>query len=118
MKLNILCATSGVGNAGIESSEIWAVYRVDSPPSITYYVSQERGRAGRRDDETRDTRHQTITFIKCLNRLEAQSRDVSHRNYQNKEGGERRKRKGLLCDPFVSLFMLLVCVFLNFDYLG
>ena len=51
MKLNILCATSGVGNAGIESSEIWAVYRVDFPPSITY-VSQERGRSGCRDDKT------------------------------------------------------------------
>ena len=45
----MLCATSGVRNTGIDSNEIRAVYRVDFPPSVTD-VSQERRRAGRRDD--------------------------------------------------------------------
>ena len=50
---NILCATSGVGNAEIDSSEIRAVYRVDFPPSIID-MSQELERAGRNDDATPD----------------------------------------------------------------
>ena len=50
---DILCATSGVGNAGIDSSDIRAVYRVDFPPSISD-MSQELGRAGHNDDATPD----------------------------------------------------------------
>ena len=45
--LRVLCATSGVGNAGIDSQDVRAVYRVDFPPSIID-VCQEKGRAGRR----------------------------------------------------------------------
>ena len=50
---DILCATSGVGNAGINSTDIRAVYRVDFPPSISD-MSQELGRAGHNDDATPD----------------------------------------------------------------
>jgi hypothetical protein len=41
-KYDVLCATSGVGNAGIDCKDVRAVYRVDFLPSITD-VSQERG---------------------------------------------------------------------------
>ena len=42
LKLNLLCATSGVGNAGIDSPDVRAVYRVDFPPSILD-IAQEKG---------------------------------------------------------------------------
>jgi superfamily II DNA helicase RecQ len=47
-KPRVLCATSGVGNAGIDSPDIRAVFRLDFPPSIIDVVCQEKGRAGRR----------------------------------------------------------------------
>ena len=47
--MNILCTTSGVGNAGIDCRDVRAVYRVEFPPSISD-LSQECGRAGQRDD--------------------------------------------------------------------
>jgi superfamily II DNA helicase RecQ len=42
----VLVATSGVGNAGIDSKEVRAVFRIDLPPSI-FDLTQEMGRAGR-----------------------------------------------------------------------
>ena len=59
--LNILCATSGVGNAGIDSPNIRAVYRIDFPPSILD-ICQERGRAGRRPDATDQHYSYNLTF--------------------------------------------------------
>ena len=47
LDMRVLCATSGVGNAGIDSPDIRSVYRIDFPPSILDFV-QEKGRAGRR----------------------------------------------------------------------
>ena len=47
LDIRVLCATSGVGNAGIDSPDIRSVYRIDFPPSILDFV-QEKGRAGRR----------------------------------------------------------------------
>ena len=44
--IRVLCATSGVGNVGIDSSDIRSVYRLEFPPSIMDFV-QEKGRAGR-----------------------------------------------------------------------
>jgi superfamily II DNA helicase RecQ len=51
--IKVLCATSGVGNAGIDSPDIRAVYRIDFPPSILD-LSQEKGRAGRNVSATAD----------------------------------------------------------------
>ena len=45
-RIRILCATSGVGNAGIDCRHIKTVYRVGFPPSILD-LAQEKGRAGR-----------------------------------------------------------------------
>jgi len=59
--LNVLCATSGVGNAGLDSRNIRAVYRVDFPPSILD-ISQERGRAGRREDATAENYSYNLCF--------------------------------------------------------
>ena len=39
---NVLCATSGVGNADIDSPNIRAVYRIEFPPSIID-ICQEKG---------------------------------------------------------------------------
>ena len=46
-KIKVLCATSGVGNVGIDSPDIRAVFRLEFPPSLMD-LSQEKGRAGRR----------------------------------------------------------------------
>ena len=43
----VLVCTSGVGNVGIDSPNIRAVYRLEFPPSIIDFI-QEMGRAGRR----------------------------------------------------------------------
>ena len=43
---SILCATSGVGNAGIDSKQVRLVVRLDFPRSIVD-ICQEKGRAGR-----------------------------------------------------------------------
>ena len=44
--IKVMCATSGVGNVGVDSPHIRAVFRMDCPPSILDFV-QECGRAGR-----------------------------------------------------------------------
>ena len=49
--VRVLCATSGVGNAGIDSPDVRSVYRIDFPPSLLDVI-QEKGRAGRRADAT------------------------------------------------------------------
>ena len=45
LNVNVLCATSGVGNAGIDSSEVRSVIRLGFPHSILD-MSQEKGSAG------------------------------------------------------------------------
>ena len=57
----ILCCTSGVGNAGINSPDIRTVYRIDFPPSIMY-ICQERGRAGRRPGALPETYSYKLFF--------------------------------------------------------
>ena len=44
--VKVLCATSGVGNVGIDSPDIREVFRLEFPPSLLDIV-QESGRAGR-----------------------------------------------------------------------
>ena len=46
---HIMCSTSGVGKAGIDSSKIGIVYRMGMPESISD-LYQEKGRAGRYPD--------------------------------------------------------------------
>ena len=48
-KVRVLCATSGVGNAGIDCRDVRIVYRMDFPPSLLD-IAQENGCAGRRPD--------------------------------------------------------------------
>ena len=59
LDMRVLCATSGVGNAGIDSPDIRYFYRIDFPPSILDLV-QERGRAGRRLGAT------SVDYSPCL----------------------------------------------------
>ena len=60
--LDILCATSGVGNVGIDCSEILTVHRIDFPPYISD-MSQEIGRCGRNYEATPDKIiHQVKTY--------------------------------------------------------
>ena len=90
--MNILCATSGVRNAGIDCKDVRAVYRIDFPPSIAD-LSQECGRAGRRDDATPD--HFVYQVAICLesflhifrriNHPDTRSADVSYQKYQMEE---------------------------------
>lgn len=92
LKMNILCATSGVGNAGIDCKETRAVFRIDFPPSIAD-LSQERGRAGRRDDASPE--HFVYQVAICLesflhifrriNHPESRSPQESYRKHQLQE---------------------------------
>ena len=59
-RINVLCATSGVGNAGIDCSDVRVVYRLDFPPSILD-IAQEKGRAGRRPGAKAEDNH----YIMC-----------------------------------------------------
>ena len=45
----IMCATSRVGNAGIDSSKTGVVYQLGMPESVSNML-QEKGRAGRYPD--------------------------------------------------------------------
>ena len=69
------------------------MYRVDFPPSIAD-LSQERGRAGRRDDATPDDFVYQVAiclesflhiFRRIINHPESQSADASYRKYQLQE---------------------------------
>ena len=91
-KMNILCATSGVGNAGIDCPDVRAVYRIDFPPSIAD-LSQECGRAGRRNDATPDNYVYQVaicleSFLHIFQRInhpDIRSADASYREYQLQE---------------------------------
>ena len=61
INLRVLCSTSGVGNAGIDSPDIRAVYRIEFPPSVVD-ICQERGRAGRRSDALPTTHWYKLLF--------------------------------------------------------
>ena len=61
LKIRVLCATSGVGNAGIDCPDVRAVYRIDFPPSILD-IAQEKGRAGRRADATPENFHYFLSY--------------------------------------------------------
>ena len=91
--MNILCATSGVGNAGIDCRDVRAVYRVDFLLSISD-VSQECGRAGQRDDATPDNFVYQVAiclesflhiFIRINHRAETRSADTSYPNINCKK---------------------------------
>jgi len=91
-KMNILCATSGVGNAGIDCSDVRAVYRIDFPPSIGD-LSQECGRAGRREDATPDNfvyqvaicLESFLHIFRRINHPETRSADASYQKFQMQE---------------------------------
>ena len=59
-KVRVLCATSGVGNAGINCRDVRIVYCMDFPPSLLD-IAQEKGRAGRRPDAVANDYH----YIMC-----------------------------------------------------
>ena len=61
LKVRLLCATSGVGNAGIDCPDVRAVYRIDFPPSILD-LAQEKGRVGRRPGATTEDYHYSICY--------------------------------------------------------
>ena len=64
MNFKILCATSGVANAGIDCKDVRVVFRIDIPPSIRD-LAQEMGRAGRCDLASDDYFSYYVFF--CLN---------------------------------------------------
>ena len=65
-RIRVLCATSGVGNVGIDSPDIRSVFRLEFPPSLMDF-SQEKGRAGRRIDADPDNFSYKVFFsIKSL----------------------------------------------------
>ena len=61
MNFQIMCSTSGVANAGIDSKDIRAVFCLDLPPSI-FDLVQEMGRAGRHPNATGEHYHYHIFF--------------------------------------------------------
>jgi hypothetical protein len=57
----ILAATSGAANAGLDDPEVYGVTRIDFPPSILD-IKQEKGRAGRRPGATPDWNWYVLCF--------------------------------------------------------
>jgi ATP-dependent helicase YprA (DUF1998 family) len=57
----ILAATSGAANAGLDDPEVYGVTRIDFPPSILD-IKQEKGRAGRRPGATPDCNWYVLCF--------------------------------------------------------
>jgi superfamily II DNA helicase RecQ len=57
----ILAATSGAANAGLDDPEVFGVTRIDFPPSCLD-IKQEKGRAGRRPDATSDSNWYLLCF--------------------------------------------------------
>ena len=47
--IKVLCATIGVGNAGIDYPNVRVVYLIDIDPYL-FCITQEKGRAGRQDE--------------------------------------------------------------------
>ena len=89
LDMRVLCATSGVGNAGIDSPDIRAVYRIDFPPSILDMV-QERGRAGRRPDATSMNYNYYVcisleSFLYLFNRILNPSFLVNDETYRTRQ---------------------------------
>ena len=61
MNFKIMCSTSGVANAGINSKDIQCVFRLDLPPLI-FDLVQEMGCAGRRANATAENYHYHLFF--------------------------------------------------------
>ena len=85
-KPRVLCATSGVGNAGIDSPDIRAVFRLDFPPSIID-VCQEKGRAGRRPNALQSDYIYYIafsleSFIHLFKRIHDPENNVIDKSYR------------------------------------
>jgi superfamily II DNA helicase RecQ len=59
--VRILCATSGVANAGIDSKHVYCALRAEFPPSIQD-MCQEKGRVGRIPSATPDI----FTYVVCF----------------------------------------------------
>ena len=57
----IMCSTSGVANAGIDSKDVRCVFRLDLPPSI-FDLVQEMGRAGRHENASAEHYHYHLFF--------------------------------------------------------
>ena len=86
--MNILCATSRVGNAGMNCRDVRAVYKVDFPPSIAD-LSKECGRVRRRNHATPDNfvyqvaicLESFLHIFRRINHPETRSADASYRKY-------------------------------------
>ncbi len=88
-KASVLCATSGVGNAGLDSQNIKAVYRIDFPPSILD-IAQERGRAGRRHNASPDVYSYNVcfsleSFLYVFKRINDPDSDVIDDEYRKEQ---------------------------------
>jgi superfamily II DNA helicase RecQ len=86
---HILCATSGVGNAGIDCAYIRSVYRLDCPPSIVD-ICQEKGRAGRQPGAHPSVFGITIcfsleSFLLIFKRIHDPSEDIIDDSYRQEQ---------------------------------
>ena len=87
-KLDILCATSGVVNVGIDSPNIRAAHRIDFPPSILD-IFQERGRARRQPDAKNDNYSCNLCFslekFLCLFKRIHDKEEVIQKSYRQEK---------------------------------
>ena len=89
LDMRVLCATSGVGNAGIDSPDVRCVYRIDFPPSVHDFV-QEKGRAGRRINASpSDYSYHVCISIESLlflfKRILNPAEEVNNDNYRSRQ---------------------------------
>ena len=87
--IRVLCATSGVGNVGIDSKYIRSVFRLEIPPSVLDMV-QEMGRAGRVTEPDPLNYSYTVlfsldSFLYLFERALDEDNDVIDESYRHEE---------------------------------
>jgi superfamily II DNA helicase RecQ len=114
IKLRLLCATSGVGNAGIDCPDVRAVYRIDFPPSILD-LAQEKGRAGRTPGASPDDFHYIIcysleTYLYLFKRILNPAEEYINPSYRQTQIHDVLEVAKVLISPYH-------CISLSLEYL-
>jgi len=110
----ILVATSGAANAGIDDPEVYGVTRMDFPPSLLD-VQQEKGRAGRRPFANSDS----DWYLLCLS-LESLVVLIQrlHNTPGSKEASYFKAQDESIRDGILLLVLPLYCLHLALEHIG
>ena len=107
LKIRVLCATSGVGNAGIDYLDVRAVYRIVFPPSIID-LAQEKGRAGRRPGSSSTDYHYIVcysleTYLYLFKRILDPTEEYVNDSYHKKQIANLIQVAKVLLTPYTCI---------------